>query len=183
MNWGSGESLKVSTRCGFNPNARQILLTADWLIPVAVAIDRVDQCVASTGVSSRVFTITSSTASSVTERGAPGRGSSWSPSRRPARNRDLHFAAVDCLIPSSLATTVLFLPVADNRTMRQRRASAWALFGRRAHRSRVERSSSVNSRGSRIGLGIAPPIVAYNDKNAHHETQIPNYPIISDSDH
>jgi len=39
---GSGESLKVSTRCGFSPNARQIRLTADWLIPVAWAIERVD---------------------------------------------------------------------------------------------------------------------------------------------
>ena len=52
---GSGLSLKVSTRWGLSPKARQIRDTADWLIPVALAIDRVDQWVASTGVSSRVF--------------------------------------------------------------------------------------------------------------------------------
>jgi hypothetical protein len=43
--------LKVSTRCGFRPKARQIRETADWLIPVALAMERVDQWVASVGVS------------------------------------------------------------------------------------------------------------------------------------
>ena len=38
-----GLSLKVSTRWGFRPKARQIRETADWLIPVALAIERVDQ--------------------------------------------------------------------------------------------------------------------------------------------
>jgi hypothetical protein len=42
-NSGSDDSLKVSVRCGLSPNARQIRLTADWLIPVAAAIERVDQ--------------------------------------------------------------------------------------------------------------------------------------------
>jgi hypothetical protein len=36
--------------CGLRPNARQIRLTAVWLISVARAIDRVDQWVASTGL-------------------------------------------------------------------------------------------------------------------------------------
>ncbi len=36
-------------------------LTAVWLIPVAAAIERVDQCVALGGCSSRVLTITRST--------------------------------------------------------------------------------------------------------------------------
>jgi hypothetical protein len=44
-------------------------LTAVWLMPVAAAIERVDQCVASTGCSSSVFTITRSTSASVIERG------------------------------------------------------------------------------------------------------------------
>jgi hypothetical protein len=52
MNWGTGDSLKSSTKCGLRPNARQIRLTADWVIPVALAIERVDQWVASVGVSS-----------------------------------------------------------------------------------------------------------------------------------
>ena len=76
MNCGSGDSLNVSVWCGFNPNARQIRLTALWLIPVAAAIERVDQCVAVRGCSSSVFTITRSTSSSLIVRGLPGRGSS-----------------------------------------------------------------------------------------------------------
>jgi len=69
--------LKASLWCGFSPNARQIRLTALWLIPVAAAIDRVDQCVAFVGCDSSVFTITRSTSSSLIERGLPGRGSSF----------------------------------------------------------------------------------------------------------
>src|SRR5215207_9907700 len=65
MNCGSGESLNASVWCGLSANARQIRLTADWLIPVAAAIDRVDQCVALAGCSSSVFTITRSTCSSL----------------------------------------------------------------------------------------------------------------------
>lgn len=37
-----------SCRCGCSSNARQILDIAVWLIPIALAIDRVDHCVAST---------------------------------------------------------------------------------------------------------------------------------------
>jgi len=44
-------------------------------MPVALAIERVDQCVASSGVSSRVLTTKRSTLSSLIERGTPGRGS------------------------------------------------------------------------------------------------------------
>jgi hypothetical protein len=57
-------------------------LTADWLMPAALAMDRVDQWVASVGVCSNVATINASTSSSVIERGTPGRGSSCSPSKR-----------------------------------------------------------------------------------------------------
>jgi hypothetical protein len=42
-------------------------------MPTAAAIDRVDQCVASAGVSSKVLTITRSTSASVMVRGGPGR--------------------------------------------------------------------------------------------------------------
>ena len=87
MNCGSGESLNVSVWWGSSPNARQIRLTAVWLIPVAAAIERVDQCVASRGCSSSVFTITRSTSSSLIERGLPGRGSSCKPSRPRRANR------------------------------------------------------------------------------------------------
>jgi hypothetical protein len=47
MNWGSADSFQVWTRCGLSPNARQIREIAVWLIPVARAMERVDQWVAS----------------------------------------------------------------------------------------------------------------------------------------
>jgi hypothetical protein len=43
MNSGSADSFQVSTRCGLRPNARQIREIAVCDIPVAAAIDRVDQ--------------------------------------------------------------------------------------------------------------------------------------------
>lgn len=87
MNSGSVESLKLSRACGLRANARQMRLTADWLMPVAAAIERVDQCVASRGASSRVLVITRSTSASVIVRGLPGRGSSCRPSRRRSTKR------------------------------------------------------------------------------------------------
>src|SRR5215469_16186795 len=66
MNRGSLESLKPSTRCGCNPNARQMRLTMVWLSPQRLAIARVLQCVASAGVLSRVTRTTRSTWASVT---------------------------------------------------------------------------------------------------------------------
>lgn len=47
MNSGSVESLKLSVRCGCRPKARQIRPTVLWLRPLAFAIERVLQCVAS----------------------------------------------------------------------------------------------------------------------------------------
>jgi hypothetical protein len=41
--------LRWRPRCGLRPNARQIREIADWLIPVAAAVDRVDQCVSCPG--------------------------------------------------------------------------------------------------------------------------------------
>ena len=46
---------------GFEPEGPPDAAIADWLMPVAFAIERVDQWVASTGISSKVFTITAST--------------------------------------------------------------------------------------------------------------------------
>jgi hypothetical protein len=53
------------------------------VIPVAAAIDRTLQCVASRGVDSSVLTITASTNSSLMRRGAPLRGSSSSACDQP----------------------------------------------------------------------------------------------------
>jgi len=76
------------------PNARQIRLIADCDMPASFAIDRVDQCVASVGVSSSVLTITRSTSASVMLRGAPGRGASARPSSRWSTKRRRHFDTV-----------------------------------------------------------------------------------------
>jgi hypothetical protein len=124
-------------------------LIALWLIPVAAAIERVDQCVASFGCSSRVVTITRSTFSSPIVRGLPGRGSSCSPSKPRLAKRPRHFPTVLALQPSSTAISVLDQPSAAANTTRQRKASACELFGRRAHRSNVSRSSPLNTTSAR----------------------------------
>jgi hypothetical protein len=145
MNIGSLDSLKVSWRWGLRPNAFQIRPTVDPLRPDLLAIEARDQCVASFGVDSRVSVRTFSTCSSLTFRGAPGRGSSASPSSRSATNRERHLPTVARATPNRPATSVLAAPVAHSSTMRHRSASCWALVGRAAQRRRVSRSSSVSS--------------------------------------
>src|SRR5437879_4885306 len=54
MSKGSGDSLKVSVRCGCKPNARQMRLMVIRLSPVALAKPRVLQCVSPRGVLSKV---------------------------------------------------------------------------------------------------------------------------------
>ncbi len=153
MNCGSVDSFHVWMMCGLRPNARQILDTADWDMPADLAIDRVDQCVSPLGgCCSSVVVITFSTCSSVTVRGRPGRGSSLRPFRRASRNRDRHLPAVVRDIPSSAATALTPAPSAQARTIRDRSASACAVFRRRAHPSRTCRSSSVSTSGSSFGL-------------------------------
>src|SRR5829696_681133 len=144
MNCGSVESFQVSARCGLRPNARQMRLTAVWLIPVARAIDRVDQWVAPWGVSSKVFTITCSTCASVIVRGTPGRGSSPRPSSRRVENRRRHLATVAACTPNCSPTSTFDKPSAQASTIRQRNANAWLLLRRCAHRCSVWRSSSDN---------------------------------------
>ena len=124
MNCGSGESLNASVCCGLSPNARQMRLIADWLIPVADAIERVDQCVASLGCSSSVFTITRSTSPSLIVRGLPGRGSSCKPSRPCRAKRPRHFPTVEAWQPSRSAISMLSSPSAAANTIRHRNASA-----------------------------------------------------------
>ena len=131
---------------------RQIRLTAVWLIPVAAAIERVDQCVALAGCPSSVFTITRSTSSSLIERGFPGRGSSWSPSRPCRANRPRHLPTVEPIQPNSAAIAVLERPSAAANTIRHRNANACEPFGRRAHRSNVSRSSSVTTTSARCAM-------------------------------
>ena len=119
------------------------------LIPVAAAIDRVVQCVASAGCSSSVFTITRSTSSSLIERGLPGRGSSCSPSKPRRAKRPRHRPTVLALQPKSAAISLLDRPSAAANTTRQRNAKRRELFGRRAHRSSVSRSSPLSTTSAR----------------------------------
>jgi hypothetical protein len=139
-----------------SPNARQIRETADWDMPCDLAIDRVDQCVSPpAGACSSVAVITASTCSSVTVRGRPGRGSSVSPFSRPARNRPRHFDTMSREMPSSAATPPIVPPSAQARMIRDRSASACAVFRRRDHAVSVSRSSSASSSGTNFGLGTA----------------------------
>ncbi len=146
-NSGSVESFQCSTRWGCRPNARHTRETVDCETPVTAAICRVDQCVPpSGGLQDNARTITSSTRSSATVRGAPGRGSSTRPSDRSATNRDRHFPTVAPLRPRRSATSLLLTPVAHSKTIRDRNANACAVFPRRAHLSNCSRSLSVSVR-------------------------------------
>ena len=75
--------------------------------PERCAIFARDQCVAFSGVLSKVATTTSSTCSAVIVAGRPGRGSSQSPSRRNSQNRLRHFPTVGADTPHRRATSVL----------------------------------------------------------------------------
>ena len=98
--------------------------TAVWDVPVAAAMPRVLQWVAFGGVVSGVLVTTVSTCSSVTERGAPQRGSSSRPSRRFSTNRRRHLPTVWAATRSSWATAAFVLPAAQAGTIRLRRAVA-----------------------------------------------------------
>jgi|GEM_PF-1665333 len=145
MKKGSVESLKDSARCRWSPNAFQIRLIVVRLIPISFAMERVDQWVASVGFSSRVFTTTASTWSSLTVLGAPGRGSSKRPSRRCSTKRRRHLPTMASDTPRRAATSRLVFPLAQLRTMRARVAIAWALLRRLASRSSVSRSSVLST--------------------------------------
>src|SRR5581483_7431647 len=163
--YGSVESLNVSARCGLSPNARQIRPTADGDNPLARAIRRVLQWVALVGRVSSVRVTTRSTSASVTVRGAPGRGSSVSPSSRRATNRLRHVPTVAAQTPSRSATALLEVSPAQARTIRARRARRWVLLGRLAQRVRAWRSSS-ESTNSGFGRAIPPPFLGGSSEPA-----------------
>jgi hypothetical protein len=103
------------------------------------------QWVAPSGRSESVRSTSSMTCSSPTRRGAPGLGSSNSPSVRSRAKRSRHLPTVCLATPRSVAIAVLLSPAAADRTMRARKASAWAVLRRRAHRSSSARSASLRS--------------------------------------
>ena len=115
-----GGQLDALVRWGLSPKARQIRLIGVWFSPVAAAIERVDQCVAFTGCSSRVLTTTRSTSESMILRGWPGRGSSCGASSAWRANRPRNLPAVDAVHPSHAAMSLLLSPSAATSTIRHR---------------------------------------------------------------
>ena len=82
------------------------------------------------------------------------------------------------------ATSVLFPPSAQAKTIRQRSASAWALLGRRAQRSSVCALVVAEHHWFEHGPPhLLPPIVADDGSNATGRTKIPPSRTISDSGH
>jgi hypothetical protein len=154
MNCGSVDSLNFSWRQGCNANACQVRHTESADTPRCSASDRVDQCVAFFGVLSRVVTTIRSTWSSVTVLGRPGRGSSNNPSSRRSANRLRHFVTVGREIRSRSAISPLAKPSAAASTIRERNASACAVFGRRDQASSRSRSASVSSITTAVGVGM-----------------------------
>ncbi|QDO03362.1 hypothetical protein FNV62_50805 [Streptomyces sp. RLB3-17] len=87
MNKGSSTASTSRPGAAATANGRQIRESADCDIPVAAAIDLVDQPVTSFGVSSSVFAMTGSTSASVILRETPGHG------RRTGRRTDAPVSA------------------------------------------------------------------------------------------
>ena len=167
MNNGSVDSLKWSTRWGLSPKSFQILPIVVFDSPVRCAIFALLQWVAFEGVDSNVATITSSTWSTLIERGRPGRSSSSRPSRRCSMNRRRHFETVLAEHRNCSATILLSWPSAQASTILQRSANACADVARRASRVNCSRSSLVktNSALGRPVRGIP-----------HSKTYPTNYP-------
>jgi hypothetical protein len=154
-NSGSEERLKISARCGFSPKARQTRCTVAGDRPHAAAIERVLQCVAPSGMVSRVRTSSSATRSSVTVRGAPLRGPSRKPSSRCSAKRPRHLPTVWAQAPTSPATARLARPSAQRSTILARSAKSWAVLRRRTSRSSPPRSSGASVSGVAFPFGTA----------------------------
>ncbi len=105
------------------------------------------QCVQLVGIDSSVCVITASTLASLIERGAPGRGSSSSPSSLLTRKRSRHLHTVAPVIFSFLATALLLRPSSQPSTMRARMAVACEDFGRRASSVNFSFSSALTLSG------------------------------------
>jgi hypothetical protein len=103
---------------------RQMRCTVLRLTPLVCAMARVLQCVAWVGVLSRVWVTIRSTAVSVTVLGAPGRGSSSSPSRRWVIKRCRHLQTVCGATRTARATARFVRPSAQVRIIPARCTTA-----------------------------------------------------------
>ena len=132
-NCGSADSLKVSTRCACSPKVRQMRAIVAFERPRASPRLRVLHSVRVGGGASSVRVMTSTTRSSVTVRGTPGRGSSFNPASRRTRKRSRHVHTQLLDTPNCAATARFVRPSAQASTICERRATRCAVVGRRAH--------------------------------------------------
>ncbi len=113
--------------------------------------------VAPGGVVSSVRRIVSAMVSWPILRGAPGRGSSSSPSRRCAAHRRRHFETVLASAPTAAPVALFSGPSAAANTIRARRAIACPVRCARARDSSPRRSVAVNSIATAV-LPITPSL-------------------------
>src|ERR1039457_5879585 len=109
--------------------------------------------------------------------GTPDRYSSARPLRRLSTKRWRHLPTVGLEHLSSAATISFVFPSAQANTIFDLSARACGLFGRRAQRERVSRSSSDSTRGTfgRPRSAMRTSIVAH--ENVRRGSKIPDYPI------
>ena len=155
LNKGSLLSLKVRNRWGFSPCLFQIRRTDASLSPLARAIVRVLQCVASDGFSKVVMRTTFCTFCAEIFGFRPGRGASfWMPSIPCRRKRPRHRATLcrDTFSCSAINRSVI--PSAAIRIILARNANLTDEVRARAAFSSDSRNASVNliSRATRIVL-------------------------------
>ena len=171
------ESLKDSARWGWSPKARQIRRMVVWLIPTALAIERVDQWVASVGLllqglDDHRFDLVVADGARHTRPRVVGQPveAMLDEAAAPLADRGLGSPRVS-------GDVTVGVPLGAANTIRARRAMAWALLRRLASRSSVSRSSvlSTNSAFGRPPCPSLPPIVADDGRNAPLEAEIPDF--------
>ena len=123
-NCGSLETLNRVVMCGFRPASRQMRCTLVWLMPIALAIVRTLQCVASDGVSRAVLARTLAFISELSGFLPGGRVLSRnSPSMPSSANRfcQRHTHGLDLPVARQIAFTVS--PSAVASTIRDRQTT------------------------------------------------------------
>ena len=159
INSGSFDSLNVSVRCGCSPKRAPDLVDRCVSQPARLRHPPSAPMRCAVRVSSRVRTITCSICSSVIRRGAPGRGSSYNPSRRSRRNRPRHLHTVVCDTRNRFATSLLSTPSAHARMIRARRARCGAVAGAMGQRIEPHAFLVCQNQTQPLGVPVAcsPP--------------------------
>src|SRR6476646_3840928 len=171
-NFGSVDTLKVSTRCGAKPRSDQIRCTVAGLTPTCLAIVRHDQCVAPGGVvvvvNSTIRAIVSSGIEGLRPR--PSRIFS-SPANPSSTNRVRHARTVTGVTPTSSAITALATPSAAISNTRDCNTCRCGTDCARTNLSNVSRSPSDKGNAS-AGALIAPEYRTTHYLFARHTTSL-----------